>query len=121
MAYTGKNPFKVTRPLYLVGGFEATTATGDIVLTGKSAQYQAIDPGGSARNVDLPEPIKGGFFHIANKADAAEDITVRQADGSTTLVTISQNETAIVYAEDDKADDAADGWSLFMILTGAIA
>ena len=121
MAYTGKNPFKIMRPLYMVGGFEATTATGDIVLTGKSAQYQAIDPGGSARNVDLPEPIEGAWFHVANKADAAENIVLRQADGSTTLATLNEGDTAIVYALADKADAAADGWAVFMVLTGTIS
>tara|TARA_R100001163_G_C5051588_1_gene188380 strand:- start:339 stop:704 length:366 start_codon:yes stop_codon:yes gene_type:complete len=121
MAFTGKNPFKIPRPLSQPGAFEATTAAGDIVLTGTSAQYQAIDPGGSGRNVDLPAPVHGGWYFIANKADAAENIAVRQADGSTTLVTLNQNDSAIVYALDDKAEDAADGWALFMVFTGSIS
>ena len=121
MAFTGKNPFKIPRPLLQPGAFEATTAAGDIVLTGTSAQYQAIDPGGSGRNVDLPAPVHGGWYFIANKADASENIAVRQADGSTTLVTINQNEAALVYALDDKAADAADGWEVLAVWTIALS
>tara|TARA_Y100000004_G_C8893924_1_gene403294 strand:- start:612 stop:977 length:366 start_codon:yes stop_codon:yes gene_type:complete len=120
MAYTGKNPFKIPRPISMPGGFEAKTLDGDLVLTGIDSTYLAIDPGGAGRNVDLPEPIEGAWYFIANKADDAEDITVRQADGSTTCATLNQNDAGIFYALADKADDAADGWALFMIFTGSI-
>ena len=121
MAFTGKNTFKIPRPIAQPGAFEAATAAGDITLTGLSAQYQAIDPGGSHRNVDLPAPNDGAWYWIANKADGAENLVVRQADASTTLATLNQSDTALFYAENDKADDAADGWSLFMVITGTIS
>ena len=121
MAFAGKNPFKIPRPISLPGGFEAKTLAGDLTITGLDSTYLALDPGGAGRNVDLPEPIDGGWYFIANKADNPEDLTIRQADASTTLATLNQNDSAIVYALPDKADAAADGWALFMIFTGSIS
>lgn len=78
----------------------AETLAADKVLTHDSAQLQLLDPGGAARNVDLPaeEESAGLFFVIANRADMAEIITVRN-DGGTTICTPTQNETAIVFCD----------------------
>ena len=121
MAFAGKNPFKIPRPISIPGGFEAKTLAAGLTLTRGDSTYLAIDPGGSARNVDLPAPVDGGYYFIANKADAAENLVIRQADASTTLVTLNQNDSAIVYALADKAEAAADGWALFMVFTGSIS
>lgn len=90
-------------------------------LSATSAKYQFIDPGGSARNCDLPDlrsqttdsnseatgtygtdryaDQHQGYFVISNTADATEVITIRGWNGSSTTGTIctpTQNETAIV-------------------------
>lgn len=75
-------------------------ATDDMVLTDQYRKYLRIDPGGSARNVDLPaEAISNGLaFVILNTADAAENLVVRD-DAGATVVTISQNERAMVVCD----------------------
>ena len=122
-SFSGKNPFKIPRPQRYPGGFNAETLAGAKVLTYQDSQFQALDPGGSARNVALPAAgaRKGHFFWIANKADAAEAITLQQPDASTTLATISQNEAALVFCADDGAAAATSGWTLFALFTIAIA
>jgi len=56
----------------------------------------ALDPGGAARNVDLPvtTALAGQEFIIINTADAAETITVRLTAGGATVATVDQNEHA---------------------------
>ena len=100
----------------------AETLSGAKTLTATDAKNQFLDPGGSGRNVDLPDmrtlttdinsegtgdagtdryaDTQGGFFVISNTADAAEVITVRGWNGSTTTGTImtpTQNETGVCY------------------------
>ena len=119
MAFTGKNPFKIMRQMWSVGGFEKQTLAGALTLTHKSAQFLGLDPGGSGRTITLPAPQEGAFFVIFNRADGAENLLIAQADDATTLVTINQNEAALVYALDDKAAAATDGWEV--MATWAIA
>jgi len=98
----------------------AETLSGAKTLATTDAKYQFLDPGGSGRNVDLPDlrtattdinsegtgtagttryaDLQTGYFVISNTADAAEVITVRGWNGSSTTGTImtpTQNETAI--------------------------
>ena len=61
-----------------------------------------LDCGGSSRNVDLPAQsaaITGSQVRIRNSSDAAETITLRLTAGGTTIATIDQNESALVYCE----------------------
>lgn len=108
----------------------AETLSGAKTLAVTDAKYQFLDPGGSNRNVDLPDmrtlttdinsegtgdagtdryaDTQGGFFVISNTADAAEVITVRGWNGSSTTGTImtpTQNETAVCYWT-----GATNGW-----------
>ncbi len=108
----------------------AETLSGAKTLAVTDAKFQFLDPGGSGRNVDLPDmrtlttdinsegtgdagtdryaDTQGGFFVISNTADAAEVITVRGWNGSTTTGTImtpTQNETAVCYWT-----GATNGW-----------
>lgn len=53
-----------------------------------------LDPGGATRTVDLPTPEEGLIFLINNIADAAEDLTIRNA-AAATIGTISQNEAGL--------------------------
>jgi|TARA_R100000315_G_C5218386_1_gene130863 hypothetical protein len=98
----------------------AETLSGAKTLAVTDAKYQFLDPGGSGRNVDLPDmrtlttdinsegtgdagtdryvDQQTGYFVISNTADAAEVLTVRGWNGSSTTGTImtpTQNETAI--------------------------
>lgn len=72
------------------------TLTGAKTLVATDAKIQILDPGGAARNVDLPDlanTIGFGEFIIQNSADAAEVITVRDAANSNATVgTPTQNE-----------------------------
>jgi hypothetical protein len=77
------------------------TLTGAVQLTAKSAQILKLDPGGAGRNVTLPGVAQGipntdGLpFFISNAADAAENLVVQQPGGAT-LVTLNQNEAALI-------------------------
>lgn len=75
------------------------TLAADKVLTHDSPTFHFLDPAG-ARNLDLPaeEESAGLFFVIANKADAAEVITIRN-DAGGTVCTPTQAETAIVFCD----------------------
>ena len=121
--YTGKNPFKIPRPIFMDGGFNEETLAGGKVLTYRDSQYQALDPGGSHRNIAMPAEgaRAGSWFWIANKANAAENLVLQQPDASTTLATVNQNEAALVFCADDGAAAHSSGWSLFAIFTITIS
>ena len=119
--YKGATPFNIPRPIAMPDGWNAETLAATKTLTLKDSMMQALDCGGSNRNVVLPSGhTKGRYFYIANKSDAAENITLQQPDGSTTAATINQNDMAIVYAADSVAAGASSGWALFFMLSGAI-
>lgn len=87
----------------------ATTETlsGTRTITAAEVKESTIfvfDPGGAGRNVDIPAASAanaGSFLVIANAADAAEVLTVREG-GSTTVVTPTQAETAILFSTGSK-------------------
>lgn len=85
------------------GGYNAQTASGTITLTAGDDLIQAIDPGGSARNVVLPDlgSTGQGKAVIDNTADGAEVITLQDAANSNATVgTPTQNESATcVFSE----------------------
>lgn len=87
------------RPLTYSVVFEGVaysgTLAGNVTLTKKSAQILKLDPGGAHRDVTLPALEDGLWFEITNSADAAENLVVKDAAGST-IVTIAQNEKAKV-------------------------
>lgn len=79
------------------------TLTGNRVITFAEIEKFngfAFDPGGAARNVDLPAEAacKGSTVFISNEADAAEIITVRN-DGGGTLGTPTQNEAMFLWCD----------------------
>lgn len=55
-----------------------------------------LDPGGATRIILLPPEEEGLAFIIVNNADAAEDLTVKEDAGVTTIGTISQSECALL-------------------------
>ena len=87
---------------------ETRTLAGNITLVKQSPTLQYMDPGGAARTVTLPAEADsdGLVFVIVNRADAAEVITV-QDDGTTTIVTPTQNEVAVCFCD-------GVGWSGFV-------
>jgi hypothetical protein len=81
----------------------ATLAADRVLTAAEIIAYDLIvfDPGGAARNVDLPGQAQGlpdsdgVYFLIMNAADAAENLVVRNPAGAT-VVTLNQNERAWV-------------------------
>ena len=101
----------------------AETLSGAKTLAVTDAKFQFLDPGGSARNVDLPDlrtlttdtnsegtgdagtdryvDAQGGYFVISNTADGSEVITVRGWNGSSTTGTIC---TCLLYTSPSPRD-----------------
>lgn len=71
---------------------------GDDVLTQGHRNIQRLDPGGAGRNVDLPAEANGLWFVVANAADAAETLTVRD-DAGATVVAVAQDQAALVWCD----------------------
>lgn len=61
--------------------------------------FQVLDPGGAARDVLLPPEIEGKIVFIKNAADAAEDLTVKEDSGVTTIGTVSQGEMGVFVCD----------------------
>lgn len=55
-----------------------------------------LDPGGAARTVLLPPETQGLWFILFNTADASELLTVKEDSGVTTIVTLNQDEGALL-------------------------
>lgn len=72
---------------------ESRTLTGNVVLTADSASVQFLNPGGSNRNVDLPDASAYRLFTIHNSGEGAELLTVRDTLG-TTLALVPQGQFA---------------------------
>ena len=120
MAYDGKNPFRILRQTWNPGGYAKETLAGNRTLTQSDAQVIGFDCGGGGRDLIMPPPRKGAWFWVFNQSDAAENLAVKQADGTTALVTINQNESGILFCDADAADDANDGWDLMGLITIAM-
>lgn len=96
-------------------GYATETATGTVTLDDTYPSIIGIDPGGAGRDVTLDaEATSDGLTRvIVNRADAAEDLTVKD-DGGGTIGTISQNEAALFHCN-------GTAWSLVFIITGALS
>ena len=121
MSFDGKNPIKWKRQQWSVGGYEKETLTGNKTLTHSDAQVIGLNCGtGGGRDVILPAPRKGAWFWIFNQSTDADNLSVKQADGSTALATINQNESGIFFCDADAADDSNSGWDLMGLITIAM-
>jgi hypothetical protein len=105
---------RITSAVRYIGGVEAKTLAGTLTLDAMSAHVLAIDPGGAGRTVNLlnADTCEGQWHAIKNTADAAEDLTVKDGSGGSTIATINQNEWALFYS------DGAD-WQVFSFSTFA--
>lgn len=83
---------RIMHRLYL--GTMAQTLAGTYTMDADMPTALGLDPGGATRVVLLPPEEEGLTFYIKNMADAAEDLTVKEDSNTTTIGTISQNETA---------------------------
>jgi hypothetical protein len=102
---------KMTGFLALVGAFAAETLTGTRTLTFRDSATLVLDPGGADRDVNLPSVGKshdGACFCLGNSADAAEDLVVKDAAGST-VVTVKPETEAMVYVS------ASGAWTLLSV------
>ena len=85
------------------GGYNTQTASDTITLTAGDDMIQAIDPGGSGRDVVLPDlgSTGQGKVVIDNTADDTEVLTIKDAANSNAEVgSPTQNESATcVFSE----------------------
>lgn len=99
----------------LSGVYSATLAA-NLVLDGSiAANVLKLDPGGSARDVTLPDVAvyNGVSYRIVNAADAAENLVIKNAGGDT-IATVNQNEQAEVFSD-------GTSWALLAVTTIALA
>ena len=75
------------------------TLAGEYTLDVDSPTVQVLDPGGASRDVLLPAEADAEnlIFVIFNAADASENLVVKEDSDTTTIVTIAQNEGAILH------------------------
>lgn len=86
---------------FSVAAVETLTGTRTITVAEmERTQIFLFDPGGAARNLDLPaeEASKGAVLFISNRADAAEVITIRN-DAGGTITTPTQNEASVLFCD----------------------
>lgn len=114
MAFPGSVATVIARPLEHKGGFGSLTLTGATSLSRLDGQTLRIDPGGGTRVVTLAADMEvdGYWLEITNTADAAEDLTINDPAAST-IVTISQNEKALVAYD-------GNSWNHYGITTIAL-
>lgn len=109
-------PLGVLRAFFGVKGLmQVETLTGNVTLTPAYPSMLKLDPGGSSRNVTLEAEAdsNGAVRFFVNAADAAENLVIKD-DAASTIVTINQNEAAIVYCD-------GTSWLLFCVLTIALS
>ena len=99
----------------LVGAAYSATLSGNLTVTVKHPMILKLDPGGASRDVTLEAEAgcPGRVRWIVNAADADEDVVLKN-DGGSTIVTIDQNESAVVYCD-------GTAWSLIAVVAIALS
>ena len=100
--------------VYLPNALGVLTLAANLTLTRGYRQLLRIDPGGSARDVLLPPEENGLWFFIANAADAAENLVVKEDSDTTTIATLNQNEAALFHCD-------GTTWYLVALFTAPVA
>jgi hypothetical protein len=101
-------------PLKLSELVATVTLAGTYTMTAQYRNIQKLNTSGANRNVLLPPEEDGMFYWFVNAATAAENLVVKDDSGVTTVVTINQNEEAIVYC-------AGTTWVLLRVATIALS
>lgn len=119
-ALTSVSALLASSQLYAVAGVDgifqgSITLDSALTLTKAYPSIIKIDPGGAHRDVTLEAEAgsKGELRWLINAADGAENLVVKD-DSSATIVTINQNECAIVYCN-------GTAWSLVCLWTHALS
>jgi hypothetical protein len=83
------------------GYINRQSLSGNLTLTSSDSRNQSLDPNGASRNVLMPPEanIAGEKFYFSNRAGAAEDLVIKDDSDTSTIVTISQNEGAVVWSD----------------------
>lgn len=107
--YGGKAGRAFTAQLRLQGGVASDTLTGNLTLTGRSANFMSLDGGSSHRDITLPvvnARSASPLFWFSNRG-ATHNLVVKNSAGST-IATLTPGETTLV---------AWDGtsWRSFMV------
>jgi len=99
----------------LVGAAYSATLSGDLTLTAKHPAILKLDPAASSRDVTLEAEADcpGRVRWVINAADADEDVVLKN-DGGDTIVTIDQNESAVVYCD-------GTAWTLIAVVAIALS
>jgi calcineurin-like phosphoesterase len=81
-------------------GVNRLTSGATINLNADAPMANFVILTGSGQNLVLPDPtlagMKGRTFYIFNLSASALSITVKQFDGTTTVITIAQNKAGIL-------------------------
>ena len=93
------------------------TLAGNLSVTSQYRRILKLDPNGAHRDVTLSADAAqpGAYYRIVNAADAAENLVVKNAAGST-IGTVNQNEEGEFWYDPD-----SDAWILIRIATIALA
>lgn len=93
--------------------YQGGTLTGTIAIPNTAHSVLVFDPGGAARNVDLPaannDLNRGRVFWVVNLADAAEALTVRH-NGGATIMTVNQGKIGIAMQVGTAGAPQTAGW-----------
>lgn len=96
---TATIPFPIEGYPCFLGQVKSLTLTGTTQLTDEDGAILFVDPAGGARDLELPDAKDGRFLYIKNTADASETITVKTADGVTTVQSLAQNRYCMLWCE----------------------
>lgn len=115
----------------LKGGYYRATLTGAVTIDRTYPLFIGLDPGGANRDLTLDgrdaaetggvtvdATIHGLFRVIHNRADAAENLVVKDTAATpNTIATINQNELGIFYHD---GVTGGSGWVLVAIIAAAL-
>ena len=81
--------------------FYSATLSGNLTIAKEFPPVLILDPGGSARTVLLPAEAdsKHQVFQIFNTADADEVLSVKEDAGSTTIISLGQDQFGWVFCD----------------------
>ena len=99
----------------LVGAAYSATLSGDLTLTAKHPAILKLDPAASSRDVTLEAEAEcpGRVRWVINAADTDQDVVLKN-DGGVAIVTIDQNESAVVYCD-------GTAWTLIAVVAIALS